>query len=56
MAQSFFEKIETLIKANLHSMVDKALDQNSVAVLDEYIGQAETNLVDLEDAMITVKG
>ena len=56
MAQSFFEKVETLIKANLHSMVDKALDQNSVAVLDEYIRQAENNLDDLEEALITVKG
>lgn len=56
MAQSLFEKVETLIKANLHSMVDKALDNNSVAVLDEYIRQAEGNLDDLEDALITVKG
>jgi phage shock protein A len=56
MAQSFFQKIDTLIKANLHSMVDRALDQNSVAVLDEYIRQAENNLDDLEDALITVKG
>lgn len=56
MAQSFFKKIETLIKANLHSMVDEALDKNSVAVLDEYIRQAEDNLDDLEDALITVKG
>ncbi len=56
MAQSFFQKVETLIKANLHSMVDTALDQNSVAVLDEYIRQAENNLDDLEDALITVKG
>jgi phage shock protein A len=56
MAQTFFQKIETLIKANLHSMVDEALDKNSVAVLDEYIRQAETNLDDLEDALITVKG
>jgi phage shock protein A len=56
MAQSFFEKIDTLIKANLHAMVDKALDSNSVAVLDEYIRQAENNLDDLEDALVTVKG
>jgi len=56
MAQSFFEKIDTLIKANLHAMVDKALDSNSVAVLDEYIRQAEDNLDDLEEALVTVKG
>jgi phage shock protein A len=36
-------------------MVDKALDENSVAVLDEYIRQAENNLDELEDALVTVK-
>jgi phage shock protein A len=56
MAQSIFQKVQTLISANLHSMVDRALDANSVAVLDEYIRQAETNLDDLEDALVTVKG
>jgi len=56
MAQTLFQKIDTLIKANLHAMVDKALDSNSVAVLDEYIRQAENNLDDLEDALVTVKG
>lgn len=56
MAQSLFQKIDTLIKANLHAMVDRALDANSVAVLDEYIRQAENNLDDLEDALVTIKG
>jgi phage shock protein A len=37
-------------------MVDSALDSNSIAVLDEYIRQAENNLDDLEDALVTVKG
>jgi phage shock protein A len=56
MAQTLFQKIDTLIKANLHAMVDRALDSNSVAVLDEYIRQAENNLDDLEDALVTIKG
>lgn len=56
MAQSLFQKIDTLIKANLHAMVDRALDSNSVAVMDEYIRQAENNLDDLEDALVTIKG
>jgi phage shock protein A len=56
VAQSLFQKVETLIKANLHAIVDRALDENSVAVLDEYIRQAENNLDDLEDALVTVKG
>ncbi|HXV99773.1 MAG TPA: PspA/IM30 family protein [Anaerolineae bacterium] len=56
MAQTLFQKIDTLIKANLHAMVDRALDSNSVAVMDEYIRQAENNLDDLEDALVTIKG
>jgi len=53
---SLFKKVQTLISANLHSLVDKALKANSVAVLDEYIRQAEDNLDDLQDALITVRG
>lgn len=56
MAQTLFQKVQTLISANMHAMVDSALDANSVAVLDEYIRQAENNLDDLEDALVTVKG
>jgi phage shock protein A len=50
------EKVSTLIRANLHALVDEALKKNSVAVLDEYIRQAENNLEDLEDAAATVGG
>src|SRR5512137_1477430 len=53
---SLIDKVQTLISANLHSMVDKALQQNSVAVMDEYIRQAEDNLDKLEDATATVGG
>jgi phage shock protein A len=53
---SLIEKVQTLISANLHALVDKALQQNSVAVMDEYIRQAEDNLEKLEDAAATVGG
>jgi len=53
---SLLEKVGILIKANLHSMVDSALRQNSVAVIDQYIRQIEDNLEDLEDATATVGG
>lgn len=53
---SLFSKVQTLISANLHALVDNALKANSVAVLDEYIRQAENNLEDLQDALITVRG
>jgi len=53
---SLLEKVGVLIRANLHSLVDEALKKNSVAVLDEYIRQAEDNLEDLEDAAATVGG
>ena len=53
---SLISKVQTLISANLHAMVDKALESNSVAVMDEYIRQAEDNLEKLEDAVVTVGG
>ena len=53
---SLMEKVGTLIRANLHALIDEALKKNSVAVLDEYIRQAENNLEDLEDAAATVGG
>jgi phage shock protein A len=56
MAPSLFEKINTLISANLHAIVDRALEANSVQVMDEYIRQVERNLEALEDSAATVGG
>ncbi len=53
---TLLQKTQTLISANLHSMLDKALQANSLAVLDEYIRQSQDNLDDLEDAAATVGG
>jgi phage shock protein A len=53
---SLLEKTQTLIQANLHAMVDRALESNSVAVMKQYIRDAETNLDQLEDAAATVGG
>lgn len=53
---SLLQKIDTLVKANLHALVDKALKANSLAVVDQYVRQVEDNLEDLEDAAATVGG
>jgi len=53
---SLLDKVSTLIKANLHAMVDQALKANSLAVFDQYIRDAENNLDALEDAAATVGG
>lgn len=53
---TLLEKVSTLISANLHSLVDRALKNNSVAVIDQYIRQVEDSLADLEDAAATVGG
>ncbi len=53
---SLLEKTQTLIQANLHEMVDKALQANSVAVMKQYVRDAENNLRELEDAAATVGG
>jgi phage shock protein A len=53
---SLLEKVQTLITANLHALVDEALKKNSIAVIDQYIRQVENNLEDLEDAAATIGG
>jgi len=53
---TLLEKVSTLISANLHSLVDKALQSNSLAVIDQYIRQVEDHLEDLEEAAATVGG
>lgn len=53
---SLLEKAQTLIQANLHEMVDRALEANSVAVMKQYTRDAEQNLDELENAAATVGG
>jgi phage shock protein A len=53
---SLLEKVQTLVSANLHWMVDQALKQNSVAVINQYIREVGDNLEDLENAVATVGG
>ena len=48
---SLLEKVNTLISANLHWMVDQALKQNSIAVINQYIREVEDNLDDLTDTV-----
>ena len=55
-SQSFFDKVNTLISANMHGMVDRALESNSVKVMDEYIRQVERNLEELEESTASVGG
>ncbi len=53
---SLLEKVQTLIAANMHALVDQALKANSLAVIDEYIRQVENNLDNLEEATATIGG
>jgi phage shock protein A len=53
---SLLSKVQTLISANLHAMVDSALRANSLAVFDQYVREVEDNLENLEDAVATVGG
>jgi phage shock protein A len=50
------KKFNTLISANLHAMLDRALRNHSMKVVDEYIREAERNLDDLEDTAATIGG
>lgn len=53
---SVLKKFNTLISSNIHAMLDRALRNNSLKVVDEYIRQAERNLDDLEDTAATIGG
>ncbi len=50
------KKVQTLVAANLHAMVDSALKANSMAVFDQYVRQVEDNLDRLREAEATVGG
>lgn len=53
---SLIQKVNTLISANMHGLIDRALEGNSIKVMDEYIRQVERNLEALEDSAATVGG
>jgi phage shock protein A len=50
------DKVAVLLSANLHALVDKALQSNSIAVFDEYIRQVEDQMDKLADAAATIGG
>src|SRR5258708_1892497 len=51
MPQSLLAKIKVLVAATLHSIVDRALESNSLAVFDEYIRDAEQSMETLKSAL-----
>lgn len=53
---SLLQKINTLFSANLHGLVDRALEGNSLSVMDQHIRDVESNLEALEDSAATVGG
>jgi len=53
---SLVQKFRTLISANLHFLVDKALQSQSLAVLDEYIRKMAIQMRQLYDAIERVAG
>lgn len=52
---SLLQKIGILVSATLHSILDRALQANSVGVFDEYIRQAESSMKMLEAALVDLK-
>jgi phage shock protein A len=53
---SLLDKVGTLIQANLHALVDSALQSNSIAVIDQYIRDVGDNLDKLTDSTAVVGG
>lgn len=53
---SLFSKLTTLIKANLHDLMDRALQKNDLAVYDEFIRQAEREFKEFVDVIQPLYG
>lgn len=43
---SLFQKLKTLVRATLHDMADQAIQKSDLAVYDQYIRQAESELAE----------
>jgi phage shock protein A len=52
---SLMQKISTLISGSLHELVDKAMREKSLAVIDVYIRDAGDGLTELNDAIGTLQ-
>ncbi|CAG1014002.1 MAG: PspA/IM30 family protein [Anaerolineae bacterium] len=52
---TIFQKLGVLLSATLHSIVDRALESNSLGVFDEYIRQAEQSMNLIEDTLVDLK-
>jgi phage shock protein A len=52
---SLMQKISTLIQGSLHELVDKAMREKSLAVIDVYIRDAGEGLDELNDAIGTLQ-
>ncbi len=55
MAQTLLGKIKILVNVTLHSLVDRALETNSLGVFDEYIREAEQSMETLKSALIDLR-
>jgi phage shock protein A len=53
---TLLEKFSVLIRADLHSMIDKALSAKNVSVLEVYIRDAQRAVKDLQDAVAAEEG
>ncbi|MBK8023562.1 MAG: PspA/IM30 family protein [Chloroflexi bacterium] len=54
--QSLLEKVNTLLSASLHGIVDRALHGKPIEVMDEYIRDVKKNLEALEESAATLGG
>jgi phage shock protein A len=53
---SLLQKLRTLLKATLHEMADKAIQQNDLAVYDQYIREAEQEIAEFKATIAPLFG
>src|SRR5450631_115113 len=52
MAQTLLAKVQLLVSATLHSLVDQVFQSNSLTVFDQYIRDAEQSMETLKSALV----
>lgn len=53
---SILEKLGLIVKGNIHDLLDKVIDWNSISALKQYARELETAIDDIEDEVAVAEG
>lgn len=52
---TIFQKLRTLVMANLHDLADRVLQRNDISIYDEYIRQAEREVEEFKQTLVPMR-